>query len=132
MATECFALRVRRLDRKLTRIYDEALRPHAITTAQFNLLVAISVSAPVAPGVVGSAMELERSSLSRCVAKLVERGWILTDTKPGPGVLLSVTAKGRRLLGRVKPDWERAQRQARRLMNTRLAAALASLPPRPA
>lgn len=123
------ALRVRRLGRKMTRIYDDALRPHGITIAQLNLLTAIGVSASISPGVLSAGLELEKSSLSRNVAKLVAREWVRSETARGGGLALSLTAKGRRLLAKAQPDWEAAQRQARRLMNSRLASALASLPP---
>ncbi len=124
------ALRVRRLGRKLTRIYDDALRPHGVTIAQFNLLVAIGVSAPISPGVLGSAMELEKSTLSRNVAKLVARELVRSAVSTSGGLNLSLTAKGGRLLAKARPDWEAAQRQARRLMNSKLASAVGSLPPR--
>jgi len=41
MASECLAVRVRRLGRVVTRVYDAALAPHGVTIAQLNLLTAI-------------------------------------------------------------------------------------------
>jgi hypothetical protein len=39
----CLAFRVRRLNRRVTRIYDAALRPRGLTIAQFNMLIALGL-----------------------------------------------------------------------------------------
>ena len=44
IASGCVALRVRRLGRVVTRIYDNALAPHGINIAQLNLLAAVSIA----------------------------------------------------------------------------------------
>ena len=44
IASECLSVRVRRLGRLITRIYDAALAPHGVNTAQMNLLAAIAVT----------------------------------------------------------------------------------------
>jgi hypothetical protein len=41
IARECIAVRVRLLNRVITSLYDDALRPLGITVSQLNLLVAI-------------------------------------------------------------------------------------------
>jgi DNA-binding MarR family transcriptional regulator len=125
IASRCLMLRVRRLDRQLTRIYDEGLRVHGMTAAQLNLLVAIAVAAPVSQAALGAVMELEKSSLHRNVAKMVEHGWV----RSAPGEL-SLTAKGLRLIAKAYPAWEHAQAQIRDLIDDDLAAGLAALPPR--
>ena len=129
IASQCLILRVRRLDRQLTRIYDEAMREHGMTAAQFNLLVAIAVAAPVSPTALASVMELEKSSLSRNVAKMIEHGWVRSAAGAVPGLDLSCTAKGLRLIAKAHPSWERAQAGVRELLDDDLAAGLAALPP---
>ena len=128
IAGRCLVMRLRRLDRKITRIYDDALRPHGITSAQLNLLVAVAIAAPVPPSVIASALELEKSTLSRNVAKMVDRGWIESERAEGGGLLLHATDSGLELVAEVKPQWERAQRQARRVLDPQLVAELAALP----
>jgi DNA-binding MarR family transcriptional regulator len=129
IAAQCLILRVRRLDRQLTRIYDEAMRHHGMTAAQFNLLVAIAVAAPVAPSALASVMELEKSSLSRNVAKMIEHGWVRSAPGAAAGLELSCTAKGLRLIARAHPSWEQAQAHVRELLDDDFAAGLAALPP---
>ena len=42
IASQCLAVRVRRLERVISRIYDAALAEHGINIAQLNLLAAIA------------------------------------------------------------------------------------------
>ena len=49
IAQNCIAVRVRKLNRMITAIYDEGFRPLGLTVAQFNLLVAIASSSNITP-----------------------------------------------------------------------------------
>ena len=44
IAGECLAVRLRRLNREVTALYDEALRPLGLKTSQLNMLVMISAA----------------------------------------------------------------------------------------
>ena len=63
IATECIGARVRMLSRKISRLYDEALRPHGIKFSQMNVLTIVALRGPVAPVEVGRTLELEKSTL---------------------------------------------------------------------
>lgn len=117
IATECLALRVRRLDRLLSRIYDAALRPHGVTIAQLGLLTAVRLSGPVTPGRLGDILDLERSTVSRNVALLLRNGWVSAAIAPdGRSQLLSIARRGEGLLDAAIPAWRRAQREAEGLL----------------
>ena len=49
IARDCMASRVRRLERRLTRIYDDALRALGLTGSQLALLVATQLSGKTTP-----------------------------------------------------------------------------------
>ena len=117
IARECIAVRVRSLDRALTRIYDAAVRPHGLTATQLNLLAAIDSVQPVASGRVAEGLSMEISTLSRN-ARLMEReGWIkVSRAERGNGRILALTSAGDRKLKEVLPAWRRAQRRARDLL----------------
>ena len=122
IARECLAVRVRTLGRVLTALYDDAMRPHGLTTAQLNILVAVSRRAPASAGRVGEVLALEKSTLSRNLDRMRRQGWI--EQRPaarGRGRDLYVTAAGAALLRRVFPDWKRAQARARELLGAALA-----------
>jgi hypothetical protein len=71
IARDCMASRVRRLERLLTRIYDDAIRPHGLTGSQLELLVALQLIGKTTAAAVGRRLELEKSTVSRNLARLV-------------------------------------------------------------
>lgn len=96
-------------------MYEDALRPLGMTTAQMNILVAITVRGPTRSTDVAGVLGLEKSTLSRNLARMVESGWIRTTAdSDGRAWLLETTASGLRLLERAYPAWEAAQQNARK------------------
>jgi DNA-binding MarR family transcriptional regulator len=106
IARDCFASKARRLDRVLTRIYDGALRSEGVTGAQLEMLVAIALAGPTSAAWAGRRLELEKSSVSRTLARLEEAGWITSEGG------LRVTPRGTALIERCHPLWRRAQEEA--------------------
>lgn len=115
-------MRARVLSRIVAKIYDDALRPHGLKATQLNLLVGISLAGPVRPGALAKWFELEKSSMSRNVARLVEQGWVRVDEEDGRSQSLTLTRAGQALLEKVRPSWEQAQeRVAERIGKQTLA-----------
>ena len=114
MAAECLAVRVRRLGRVITRIYDAALAPHGVTIAQLNLLSAISAAEGPRQTDLVRILELEKSTLSRDLQKMEQLGWIRSGSpESSRGRSISLTPAGTRLLLQIRPSWEQAQETAR-------------------
>lgn len=114
VAGQCVAFRSRRLARLVTRLYDEALRGHGMTVAQFGLLAAIQESAPVQPVELGDAIGMAKSTLSRNLDRLAEAGWVSReDLDRGRGQEVRLTPQGQRALVVAMPAWEEAQAAAR-------------------
>lgn len=126
IAAECLALRVRRLSRSVTRIYDEALRPLGVGTAQLNMLVAITLSGPTRPSELARALDLEKSTVTRNLERMLARGW-LRATPEERGYRVEALPAGRALLERALPAWTRAQVRASRQVGTALATAVRGL-----
>ena len=125
MAAQCLVARARLLNRKMTRIYDEALRPVGLKANQMGMLVVVAKHGPCSPGDVGAALDMEKSTVSRNVEVLKRQGWM--ETLPGiddRSHTVRITAKGRRLLERALPRWEEAQEKARSLLGKGGASAL--------
>jgi len=113
VARECVANKVRLLNRAVTAIYDEALRPYRLKISQMSVLVTVSKMGTASPGAVGRMLHLEKSTLSRNVDRMRDRGWLeAAPAKDGRTTELRVTAQGRRLLRQVHPAWSRAQQRA--------------------
>ena len=76
IAGECIAVRMRMLNRIVTNLYDEALRPLGLRVSQMNILVATAKMGTVRPAEIGARLHLEASTLSRNVERMKERGWL--------------------------------------------------------
>jgi DNA-binding MarR family transcriptional regulator len=123
IATNCLASRVRTLDRVLGRIYDGALRSHGVTGAQLGMLVAVALAGPTTPTWVGQRLELEKSTVSRNLARLRAAG--LVSDEDG----LRVTPRGDVVIRAAYPAWRQAQRQARAALGAQPLRLLSALGP---
>lgn len=117
------ASRIHRLDRLLTRIYDDALRDHGLTGSQLGMLVAIQLSGKTTAVAVGRRLELEKSTVSRNLARLAAAG--LVDPSDG----LQITTRGSAAIAACHPAWRQAQRKARRALHPAEGRLIARLSP---
>jgi DNA-binding MarR family transcriptional regulator len=125
IAEECIAVKLRLLTRAVTKIYNQALRPHGLTVSQMNILVAVTYLGQAKQQDICQALHLEKSTLSRDLTRMRERGWVTESPgDDGRSSLLSVTAHGGKLLQRAIPAWRQAQQQAAALLAERDIAAL--------
>ena len=117
MAEECLAVRVRLLSRRLSRIYDGALRPLGLTVAQLNVLSVIEVIDCAPAGRVADLLAMEISTLSRNARIMESEGWItIQRAERGNGRILRLTSAGRQKLRKARPAWDRAQTEAHELL----------------
>lgn len=65
------------------------------------------------PSRIARAMLLEKSTLSRDLARMVAQGWVRRRSGPGRSQSLEITARGQRLVAEAFPRWEHAQAAAR-------------------
>jgi len=128
ISAECTLVRLRMLNRVVSKIYDDALRPHGLKASQLNVLVAVSRMGPTRPKDLSARLLLERSTVSRNVDRMVEKGWLSIGRGDDDGRShdLSITATGKRLLTQALPDWRRAQRATKKLLGADTVANLHS------
>lgn len=125
MSRRCTAIRVRRLNRVVTALYDEELRSLGVRASQLNLLVAIGArKSGIRAGELSEALCLDKSTLSRNIDRLQEHGWIRARQRHGSGRRWILTARGRRLLVAAEAPWRTAQRRTRALLGPGTVAAL--------
>jgi DNA-binding MarR family transcriptional regulator len=113
IARSCVAVRLRLLNRVVTNLYDDALRPLGLKVSQLNLLVVAAKLGLAQPAKVCDILQLDASTLSRNVERMRAKGWL--EVVPGEDARTQpfcLTAQGRRLLERAVPAWEQAQSQA--------------------
>ncbi|MBZ5552753.1 MAG: MarR family winged helix-turn-helix transcriptional regulator [Acidobacteriia bacterium] len=117
IAEECIAVRLRLLTRAVTRLYNQALRPHGLTVSQMNILVAASCLGQARPRDICRVLHLEKSTLSRDVERMRLQGWLKRSAgEDGRTSLLQVTTAGARFLEKAIPAWREAQQRARALL----------------
>ena len=113
----CIADKLRLLNRIITQLYDETLRPTGMTTSQMNILVVVAKYGEASPQQVGDWLHMEKSTLSRNVRRLQQNGWLrILQSGKGRAHTLKLTSKGGRALHQGLPLWESAQREAEAIL----------------
>jgi DNA-binding MarR family transcriptional regulator len=128
MAKECIAMRVRRLNRVVTKIYDDSLRPLGLRTAQQTILAAISLMKTPTPTDLERRLSLEKSTVSRNVERMQRRGWVeFVPGEDGRSHHLKLTAKGAKLLRESTALWQVAQKRVASLLGKKGGIALSRI-----
>lgn len=117
-------MRVRRLSRGVTRIYDEELRPFGVNVAQLNLLVALGSAVGLRASELSVVLDIEKSTLSRTLGRLLDQGLIVADDAQR----FELSPEGGKLLRAARPAWARAQRRTQQLLGKPLFRLLAEIP----
>lgn len=109
----CLCLHVQRAARLLARRFDEALRPFGITNGQFSLLMSLNRPDPPPMGPVASLLSMDRTTLTAALKPLQRQGLlkIAQDPSDRRSRILILTAKGRDLLARALPVWQRTHNE---------------------
>ena len=105
----CLCLHVQRTARALSRGFDEAFRPLRLTSGQFSLLVSLNRPEPASMSSVASLLLVDRTTLTAALKPLERRGLVkvVVDEKDRRSRLMKLNAKGRALLSRAVPVWEK-------------------------
>lgn len=115
----CSCLRLRRVAREATRVYDGYLKPTGLGANQLMLLVVLHGADRRRNGVTASVlaeyMGADPTTLSRNLKPLVKRGLIAVraDPEDGRSRLLHITARGEAKLREAGPHWRKAEAQMR-------------------
>jgi len=112
MATSCIGTRVGRLHRLVGRRFDESLRPLDLSMSQIEILSALTVIAgPVRPSALADVLGMERSTRSRNLAAMEDRGWIAPEetSATGRSMTVTITEAGKAKLATADAAWNDAQ-----------------------
>jgi DNA-binding MarR family transcriptional regulator len=105
----CLCLHVQRAARALARRFDEAFRPVGLTSGQFSLLMSLNRPDPPGIAAVAALLAMDRTTLTAALKPLLRRRLVAVrpDAADRRTRRLSLTAKGRTVLGRAVPLWKR-------------------------
>src|SRR5947209_12452889 len=106
----CLCLHVQRTARALARGFDEAFRSLDLTSGQFSLLVSLNRREAPSIGSVAALLAMDRTTLTAALKPLQRRGLVKVsiDAKDRRSRLMKLTPKGRALLSRAVPIWDKA------------------------
>jgi DNA-binding MarR family transcriptional regulator len=110
IANTCVAVRLRLLNRVVTNIYDNALRPLGLKASQLNILIVTAKLGLARPARVCEMLQLGTSTLSRNVERMRAHGWLEVvpeeDERAQP---FRLTPGGKRLIEKAFPKWQEGQ-----------------------
>jgi|SRR3954447_3927220 DNA-binding MarR family transcriptional regulator len=110
----CLCSSFRRASRVLTQHYETAMRSLGLKATQFTLLQALSHTGEVSQGRLGEILAIDSTTLTRTLAIMERRGWIVS--RPGQDRrerLVSLSKAGRVEYKRALPHWEKVQQELR-------------------
>jgi DNA-binding MarR family transcriptional regulator len=107
----CTAAKVRRLARKVSQIYDEALAPFGLTIGQMGLLASLRRREGVGVRVLAERLSADASTVSRLLKPLEAAGYLRIDADPDDGRAKQVrlTDAGHAVRREAAAGWQAAQ-----------------------
>ena len=114
---DCIATRLRKSNRVVTKVYDDALRPYGLKVSQMAMLAVAEDRGLIRQSEVGAELQLDDSTLSRNLELMRTNGWLEEVSADDARVhSYRLTEAGRSLLDKAIPAWRGAQGEAQRLL----------------
>ena len=124
---DCVCFAVRRAARAITQHYDRQLRPAGLRVTQFSVLAVLSHGEPRPVNRVASRLGMDRTTLTRNLRPLIDRGYVALEAGEDSRVrLVRITARGKAAAAAALPHWRRAQRSMARHVTPEALQALAA------
>ena len=115
VAGVCACRKMREASRKITRMYDEVLRPAGIKATQFNVLAIVALGDEATLTELAETLGMDRTTLSRNLRPL-ERDGLVEVSAEGYRRARSanITNKGVAVMEKALPLWRSAQKSLKR------------------
>jgi DNA-binding MarR family transcriptional regulator len=128
MPRGCTNLKLRQLNRAVTRHYDAYVASAGLKNTQYSLLSHVVLLGPIKPSDLAARMRLDASTLTRNLQPLIAQGWLTQ----GPGDdarsrLVDATDAGREKRAEAQRAWKQAQLALNARLGTERVAALHQL-----
>jgi len=109
-AANCTCFNMRKATRAVTQLYDKALRPSGLRATQFSMLSVVQDRGPVGITDLAKALATDRTTLSRNLKPLLERGLLeIADGEDRRERLIAMTSNGGEALSQAVPLWHEVQ-----------------------
>lgn len=108
---KCFGFAARLLSRVISGVYNDAFFEIGLKVSQYNLLNAIADGEDTRPAELAKYLAMDESTLSRNIARMCARGWLRLQVGDDDRRThqIAITEKGRALLRKSFPAWQKAQ-----------------------
>jgi DNA-binding MarR family transcriptional regulator len=110
-SSDCVCATLRMATRRVTRHYDRALAPSGLSTNDYSILARLGRLGPLPLGALATALGVDRTTLSRELGPLEQKGLIDASADPGDRRrrVICLSNGGRTRVKQAFPLWERAQ-----------------------
>ena len=109
----CRCLAARKEAQRVSRLYDQKLRPHGLTINQFSMLSTLILAGPLAMAALAEWLGIERTTLTRNVSVAEKAGLVaLGHGDDRRERIVRLTPGGRRRAEEALPAWRAAQASA--------------------
>lgn len=106
----CACTTVRKANRALFRFYENAMIGTGLSITQFSILRALARCGPTALSELADILVMERTSLYRTIAPLVESNAIAMKAGANKRIkIAALTPYGEEMIDAARPNWESAQ-----------------------
>jgi len=107
----CTCFRLRRLTRRVTAVYNQALAPTGMRVTQYSLLSHLRGAGAVPLSQLAETLDMDRTTLTRNLRPLTDAGWakIESSSLDARVRLVTLTARGEEHLRTARGYWRRAQ-----------------------
>jgi len=122
----CFLLR--KLTRRVTRAYDQALAGAGLTITQYSLLAHLARGDSASVSGLAARTGMDRTTLVRNLKPLEAAGWVrYGERRAGKSAAPELSAAGRARLRAAAPLWKRAQNDLEARLGAKRLAGLHAL-----
>jgi len=124
----CTNLRLRQLNRVVSRHYDHYVAEAGLRTTQYSLLSYVVKLGPLRPSDLARHMHMEASTLTRNMQPLVAQGWLkISAGEDARSRVVTATDAGKAKQAEGQRAWKKAQLALNEQLGTEKVAALHAL-----
>jgi len=113
----CACAALRHATRAVTRHYETHFRGTGLRATQFTILATVAQTGPLSLSELSQALGLERTTLSRNIRLIENKGWLSAVASTDQRVRqMKLTSKGWRKVASALPLWKRADAGAEKVL----------------
>ncbi len=125
---KCLAGKMKTVDRIITKIYDDAMRPHGLRVTQFYLLAHAIRNDCFRQADVCAALQINDSTMSRNIQRMKANGWLENvESEDKRETLFQITSLGLQTFRKAEKAWKKAQKQTDELVGDPIVEAFSRL-----